>query len=52
MEVRGNLEIVLLNKQGQNLLMNTTPGHYSTEKMKLYFLEYGKKTEVNRPGSD
>jgi hypothetical protein len=44
MSVRGGLDVVYLNKQGQNLLDQSTPNYYSVDKMKLYFLEKGKKT--------
>jgi hypothetical protein len=50
--LRGGLDVVYLNKQGQNLLDQSTPNYYSVDKMKLYFLEKGKKTLVDNPTSD
>jgi hypothetical protein len=50
--VRASLDIVYLNKQGQNLLDESTPDQYSPDKMKLYFIERGIKTQVNNQMSD
>jgi hypothetical protein len=46
MNVQGTLNIVYKNAQGQNLLDETTPGHYSTEDMKLFHIIAGQKKMV------
>lgn len=46
MNVQGTLNIVYKNAQGQNLLDETTPGHYATEDMKLFHIIGGQKKVV------
>lgn len=43
MNVKGMLSIVYKNAAGQNLLDDTTPGHYSTKDMKLFHIIAGEK---------
>ncbi|GEM_PF-1009311 len=46
MNVQGTLNIVYKNAQGQNLLDESTPGHYSTEDLKLFHIIAGQKKVV------
>lgn len=46
MNVQGTLNIVYKNAQGQNLLDESTPGHYSTDDMKLFHIIAGQKKVV------
>ncbi len=45
--IKGDLNIVYLNSQGQDLLNRSTSDFYPMDKMKLYYLENGKKVELN-----
>lgn len=46
MNVKGTLDIVYKNAKGENLLDEVTPGHYSTDKMKLFYIKAGEKKFV------
>ncbi|MGN7203769.1 hypothetical protein ACTHQF_05800 [Pedobacter sp. SAFR-022] len=52
MNVQGTLNIVYKNAEGQNLLDETTPGHYSTKDMKLFHIIAGQKKFVYNYNSD
>lgn len=52
MHVRSSLDIVFLNSKGENLLNESTPGHFSFAEMKLFFIKGKEKVEVNNPRLD
>ena len=52
MDLRTSLDILFLDKKGNNLLKASTEGHFLLGEMKLFFIEKGRKIEVNDPMLD
>lgn len=46
------VNLILKNQSGRDLLNPSTPGYYNPENIRLYYLKDGKKQEVYKPTAD